>query len=442
MKTIPGKLDCTRIGHRCCSTFMQIVLFVTFLVGSQPSVQAQPAIPQYPELARLGPSSYCNPFFGFRLLFSEGLKAERIHLPVQPQGRHALLALHLQRLDRSAELFVSAFQDSAENPDRLAAKVRVQQARHGNLTATGPRAISIHGQTFYRLHIASDTSALGDESSFYFFQRGYVVHFAIFSHQPELAVTVESVIEHLEFVDPGDTACREGNASDPYYGPALPTDLVDSTVRTNPGASIPSGEFSGRSFRATALGVRVELPPRFQPLPSEEAYRIIELLRDPMNDPESDDRRRALFRACSRVLFAAIDPQTEILSQVHPGLAVAAVPKGCVPDLIPPNSPADKEKAAEFATVLARSLGATLANRGHIRLRPGGLLTSHLDGALPYRSPGEKLSRRASLSVSATANGNWLILVYAVASSPAGEREMESRIVFGAPEGDPIAVGP
>jgi len=445
MQMIPGKLDCTRIRRPNRSLIFQFLFVASYLCAS-PTVAScsgrsgeAAAPPQYPELARLGPSSYCTPFFGFRLILPSEFKPERIHLPVQPQGRHMLLALHLQRLDRSAEIFVSAFKDSSKDPAQLAAKVRVQQARHGNLVATGPGKVSIHGRTFLRLHIVGDAKAPGDETSYYFDRRGYVVHFAVFSHEPDLASAVAASIERMEFFEPGES-CPAAASQDEriFYGSALPTDLVESTIRANPGKAIPSGELAGRTFHSSALGVRVDLPPRFQPLPIEEAYRVTELMRDPTADPESSDRRRVLFRTCSRVLFAAADPQMEITSQVYPGLAVVALPKGCVPDLLPPASADDRDATGEFATVLARTLGVTLATRGHVRLHRG-VVTSSLDGTLPYRVGGEPLSRRASLSVSATANGDWIILVYTVAPSPAAEHEIESHILLATPRsGKPV----
>ncbi len=439
MRTIPGKLDCTRINLCHPSLFAQIVLIVIFLAASSALLAAQAtASPQYPELARLGPSSYCNPFFGFRLALPAGLKTERIHFPVQPSGRHMLLALRLTRLDRTVEFFITAFEDSTKDPAALAAKVRVQQIRSGGLPATGPSKLSIHGHIFYRIHVIDDMRLSGDETSYYLNERGYVLRVAIFSHDHELSAAVESAVEHLKFAEPADAACAASpNEERTFYGPALPTELVESTIFAMPGTSIPPGEFSGRSFNAPPLGVRVELPPGWQPLPIEQAYRVTELMRDPTADPESTDRRRNLFRACSRTLFAASDPRQEITSEVHPGLAVVAMPKGCVPDLLPPTSVEDRDAAGEFATVMARTLGATLVSKWRIRTNAQGVVSSHLDGALPYRVPGEPLARRISLRVSAIANGNWIILIYFAAPSPAVEREIESRIHFTTPAAAP-----
>jgi len=435
MQMVPGKLDCTRINRRSRSLFVQIVLLVTFLCAALSGLCGQEHSPEYPEVARLGPSSYCNPFFGFRLSLPAGFRYERIHLPVQRFGRHMLLALHLEQLDRSAEFYISSFEDSSEDPAHLAAKVRADEARHADSSVAGPDKISIRGRTFYRLHISGNAKLPGNESSYYFAQRGYVIHFAVQSYERDLVNAVASAINRLEFVEVGPTACS-GSASSSerlYYGPGLPSDLVESTIRANPGEEVPSGEYSGRTFQAVALGVHVHLPPRFEPLPIEEAYRVTELVRDPSDDPESSDRRRALFRSCSRVLFAANDMHSEITSQVHPGLAVVAMPQGCVPDLLLPSTAADREAAEEFATVMARTLGVTLATRGRIRSRPGAISTAHLDGTLPYHVDGDRLYRRASLRVSATASGRWLILIYTVAASPAAERDIESHVIFGSP---------
>jgi len=443
MQMIPGKLDCTRISLRCRSRFAQILLFVTLLCSQHSAALAQTAAPpQYPEVAWLGRYTYCNPYFGFRFALPAGLKSETIYLPVQPNGRHMLLATRFQRLDRSAELFISAFEDSAEDPAHLAAKARVQQAHHGGLTTTGPSALPIHEHRFYRLHIAADASGPGDESSYYTVLRGYVVHFAIFSHGHELAAAVESAIEHLEFVEPTDAGCSAaapGSSAVPpearrFYGPALPTAMVESTVRAQPGYAIPSGKLSQRVFTSAALGVRVELPPGWQPMPTYDAYRVTELMRDPTADPGITDRRRALFRACSRVIFAAADSGTEMIAEVHPGLAIVAMAQGCVPDMVMPATPDDHAASEELATVLARSLGVPLLGRGSARVNAQGSLTFDLDGTLPYQLPGEKLSRRLSLRVSTTASGSWFIFVYSATPTPAAQRELESHISVGPAE--------
>jgi hypothetical protein len=401
-----------------------------------------PASPaEYPEVAWLGRSTYCNPYLGFAFALPAELKQEPIYLPVQPKGRHMLLALHLQRLDRVADVLVSAFEDSSEKPAHLAAQSRIQQAHRAGLISNGPHAIPVHGREFYRLHIASDGPGPGNESSYFFVQRGYVVHIAIFSHDHDLATLLESSMEHLELFEPG-SACASpaANTGDQlhgaapvaaYYGPALPTGLVDATVRDAPGYSVPSGQFSKQTFIDYGLGVRIELPPDWQELPPHEAYRITELMRDPTVDPGFSDRRRAMFRACSKVVFTAFDPKTEMIPEVHPGLAVLAMPQGCVPDLVLPSTSSDRTASEDFATVLVRSLGVPLLGHGSSHTTSDGRLTFDLEGTLPYQLPGEKLSRRLSLQVSTTANGRWLIFVYSATPSSSAEHELESRITIG-----------
>lgn len=357
-----------------------------------------------------------------------------------------LFATRLQRLDRSADLLMSAFEDNSEKPAHLAAKARVQQAHQGRLASSTPHLFSVHGHEFYRIRITGDVPGFGNESSYYFALRGYVIHIAIITPEHDLAAGLESALEHLEFFEPGESACT---TTDPapsamaspshaelaparrYYGPALPTDLVESTLLEAPGNSIPSGEFSHKTFTSPALGLRVELPPGWQALPTREASRVTELMRDPTNDPEHSDSRRALFRACSRVVFAAADSKTELMPEVHPGLAIVAMLQGCVPDLLLPATPDDHAAAEDFATVLARSLGLPLLGRGSSHGDSEGHVSFDLDGTLPYQVPGEKLSRRVGLRVSTRSSGRWLIFVYSVTPTPAAQRELESHIAIG-----------
>ena len=409
----------------------------------------------YPEVAWLAPSSYCNPYFGFRLTLPPELKSEPIFLPVEATNRrHMLLALRLWRLDRSADLFISAFEDGSENPAHLAAKVRMRMARDAGLLTTGPRELSVADHKFYRLSIFNDAPGPGNESSYFLAMRGSVLQIAIFSHADDLAASLKAALEHLEFLKPEQAACTSAparapdaiasgvttNAAPPaprparlYYGPALPTALVESTLRASPGNSVPLGEFSRGTFADAALGVRAALPKGWQALPSDQADRVTELMRDPLDDPGAGDRRRALFRACSRVLFTAADPATEMITDVHPALAILAMPQGCIPDMVPPTTLEDRAATADFATVLVRSLGVPLLRRASPERRAGGSLSFNLEGTLPYQLPGEKLSRRLGLRVAATASGPWLILVYSVTPTPAFERELDAHIAIGLP---------
>lgn len=116
---------------------------------------------------------------------------------------------------------------------------------------------------------------------------------------------------------------------------------------------------------------------------------------------------------------------------MHPGIALVAMAQGCVPDMVMPAGAEDHAASEELATVLARSLGVPLLTRGSARVNAQGGLTFDLDGTLPYQVPGEKLSRRLSLRVSATASGRWFIFVFSATSSPAAQRELESRISIG-----------
>jgi hypothetical protein len=445
MLKCPGKLDCTRIGTYLCILGVQILLFVTFLCSGG-LAQSPPSPPPYPEVAYLSRSSYCNPDLGFRLDLPVDFKFDPLYLPVQPHGRHMLLAMHMRRLDRSADLFISASEDPSADSAHTAARARLQQARHAGFEASGPNVISIHEHDIYRVRVSSDTQDLGDESSYYFQQRGLLVHVAVFSHEHEFSAALQSSIEHAQFREPGDSACVNSSPTPPatalnsdsvlsrlYYGPALPTDLVESTLRAAPGNTIPEGQFSQHTFDNPTLGVRVELPPGWQPIPTQEAYRVTELMRDPTTDPALTDRRRALFRACSRVLFTATDPKTELLPEVNPALAILATRQGCVPDLVPPATVDERAAAEEFATVLVRSLGAPELVRGSIHVNSDGPLVFNLDGGLPYKLPGEMLARRLSLHVSATSSGPWLIFIYSVTPSHAAQRELESHISIGEP---------
>lgn len=452
---IPGKLDCTRIRPHLrnrAAHIMWLVMFrpVALLFIFCSVTLAQTVAPQYPEIAWLTRSTYCNPYFGFRLALPAELKSEPIYLPVQPRDQHALLAMHLRRLDRTADILISAVPDKSGNSARLAAKARAQQAHKRGLATSGPSSLSVHEHEFYRLRVISDTQSVGNESSYFLSLRGFLLHIAIFSHEHDLAAALDSSVEHhLEFIESGGSACTPVNAPTPaamaspaqppeptrlYYGPALPTELVESTLRESPGNAVPSGQLSHKTFTDPALGVRVELPPGWQALPNSEAYRATELMRDPVTDPENTDKRRALFSACSRVIFTAADLQTEPVSQLHPTLAIAAMPQGCIPDMVPPANSEDRSAAADFATVLARSLGATLLGHGSLDDSPDGRLTFNLDGTLPYQVSGEKLLRRLGLRVSATASGPWLIFVYSVTPTHAAQRDLESRIAIGNPD--------
>ncbi len=485
MQTIPGKLDCTRSRPRLCAAGVQIFLFVTFLCIFSSATLAQPSAPPptYPEVAWRTPTSYCNPYFGFRLQLSPQLKSEPIYLPVLPPhsksapspaatsstvqtpplpspSTRMLLATRVQRVDRDAEIFISAVEDSLDDSAHQSAREAVHIAHDRGFITSGPNTLSVHDHSLFRLRIAGDPEAPGDETSYYFSLRGHVIHIAIFSHDPDLATSIDSAIEHMEFFSPHPSSCTgaspapsstgskpTASASKPtsgsttstpsaqlYYGPALPTELVESTIKASPGSKIPDGRFARGNFVSPALGVHVTLPPGWQPLPNEEAYHVTELMRDPISDPSLADRRRALFHACSRVIFTAHAPKTELTTLVHPALAIAAMPTGCVPDLTMPSATANRDELRDFATVLLRSLGVLQLSRASIRRTPSSHLIFTLDGTLPYQIPGELLARRLSLRVSATTSGPWLLFIYSVTGTPSAQRDLESRIGITNPE--------
>ena len=123
MLRFPGKFDCTRIRpqsekrlllesrpvslrHAPARNWLICLCLFCSVASAQP----------YPEVAWLAPSSYCNPYFGFRLTLPPELKSEPIFLPVESNRHHMLLALRLWRLDRYADLLISAFEDARKIP--------------------------------------------------------------------------------------------------------------------------------------------------------------------------------------------------------------------------------------------------------------------------------------------------------------------------------------
>jgi hypothetical protein len=461
-----GKLDCTRSRARTGGKWRRILrrALLACLLGCVALVpvgrlHGQSMVPpRYPEIGRLGLSSYCNPYFGFRLRLPREMKGSTLHLPVEASERHMLLALRVARLDRTGSLYISAVRDPSAEPLRHAARERVQLARQEGLSATGPGVLKIGQRELLTVHVQNPKSdAPGDESSVFFLARDYVIQASAVSHDPPVLAALEKVLQHIEFMEPGEDSCREApplaatrpdaTAAPPlatpplerlYWGPALPTELVEETLKHSLGQSVPAGELAAGSFLDPALGLRVALLPGWQPLEGELGARIPELLRDPVTDAGSGDRRRALFRSCSRLLFAAHDPRRELLPEVHPSLAVMAMPLGCVPDMRPPETLDDQAELNDFATALLRSTGAQLLSRGLVRTGPGGRLFFNMDGTLPWLPPGEKLARRMSLRLTATTSGGWLLLFYSVAEAPEMQRELESHIFLGnAPGGHP-----
>lgn len=464
MPIFPGKLDCNRSHSRLHT--MRIILLIGLCFGAAIArAQSVASPPQYPEIGWLTDSTYCNPYFGIRLNLPAGFRTERIYLPVQPNGRHMLLAMHLLQVDRSADIFLSAFEDNAPDSALRAARSRQQDARAASLTAHGPKQVHVHEHPLYRLNVTNLNGGSDAENNYYLAMRGWVLHFAIISSEQDLAAPISSAIEHLEFLDSVPHPCAPapmsnqladgnitnsarpmsftdmpaaiaGNATSSvspeapriYYGPSLPTALVESTLREAPGNSIPAGEFTRGVFSDPEVGVRFHLPRGWQPMSADDAYGVTELMRDPVSDPDAGDRRRALFRTCSRVLFSAADPATELVPEVHPAIAIAAMPQGCVPDLVLPARTDDFSGAEDFGNLLARSLGAFLLHHGNIQELTSGRTLFQLDGALPYQAPGELLTRRFSLRVTATTSGPWLIFIYSIAANPAAQRELESRI--------------
>jgi hypothetical protein len=56
-----------------------------------------------------------------------------------------------------------------------------------------------------------------------------------------------------------------------------------------------------------------------------------------------------LFRACSRVVFTASTPKTEMISKVHPGFAVVGMGQGCISDPMLRTTSDDRPASENFA---------------------------------------------------------------------------------------------
>lgn len=375
---------------------------------------------EYPELARLGPAEYCNPYFGFRLPLPPAIHSERYYRPNPPEGRHMLLALNLWRLDHSAELFITSFEDATPDAAGLAAHARLKQQKQVYFSASMPPPIEVAGHKIYRLKAEGDAH-LGYASTWFVELRGSVVVISLHSREPGLEPAVAAAVEHMTFFAPGAEACAAG---DLYYGPALPSALVEETIARAPGRSVPAGELQAGEYVAPALGLRVGMPPRWVPLSVEEREGLPELLAEP-----APSRRHQLLRACSRVLFAAVDPLVEPVSGVHPSLGLLALPRGCVPDLLPPPLDAGREAEMEFGDLLLLSLGFA-ANDEWKLYHEGGL--HHLDGVMPYHVPGEEMTRRLTVRVSVASRGDYLVLLYTVTTSPSEQRRLGEHIHFSA----------
>ena len=380
---------------------------------------------RYPEVGRLGEAAYCNPFFGFRLPLPAEMKMRRLHLPVQPAGRHVLLALRYSRLDRPAEFFISAFPDATPQAAKLAAAVHRQELSKVAPSSPELREVSLAGHSVQRLRAALNARD-GNELDFYFETRGWVVRLEIHTLDREMEDALAAQVAKLSFFADASDAADAGCAEAPlYYGPGLPTSLVDERIAQHPGSTVPAGEFRDGVFSAPFLGLRVTLPARWQTLSEAERERLPELLAEP-----EKNRRHDLLRACSRVLFGAYDPLVEPVSGVHPALAVSAMPLGCVPGLVPPAPTAQPEVLYDFGHALLDSMG--LGAIGEWKMRPERGAYS-LAGAMPYRVPGEPLSRRLTLRVSAIPRGDSLLLIYSVTTSPSGQRALNEHISLAAP---------
>ena len=108
--------------------------------------------------------------------------------------------------------------------------------------------------------------------------------------------------------------------------------------------------------------------------------------------------------------YPAAESSADPFSDVHPALVIAAMPQGCIPDLVIPATLEDRAASEEFAILLVRSLGVLQLERGRIYVsgEPGApsRLTFRFDGELPYQLPGERLARRLSLRLSAAGSGH------------------------------------
>lgn len=398
-----------------------ITLWAGCIVGAraqQDAPSGQPHRPPiYEESGFLSPTRYTSAFFGFSFELPESSDVRTLEQPLQPD-QYALLSIVLRNGHRPpTALDIAAIESggpvgSAEDAVR---KWR-DELKRTNAGATSARQKTIGG---HRFHIGETSSPyeLHHNQLVAFEEKGYIVEIAVSSLDPEYQPKLEKALLSMKFFEPEAALEVAGKDGQPYMGPTIPRQVVESWLSNPPADRVNPGQVSGRIYQNPQLGFTFQIPESWTVKPTDYPDPLEDFKAQPgLGREAAQEYRSRVASACQRQLLYAVEKKD---SPAAPRVLILGAPMECLPGATFPKSIQDKEGALDLLRVLAQ----TLSGAGD--LRKGGLfmigdqLCIKLQGVVSApKSSTDKLITRKEHQIIVTKRGEFLVIWRVVSDGP------------------------
>jgi len=385
----------------------------------------------YPESGYLSVARYTNAYFGFAINIPPTSKVTPLGASLEESGNYRLLSVEMLNIGRPTDLTITAHKSQDVDGKAAAHEVVELLRKKQERSVWGPKARMMGGHKFYAISVEPSFQNPYTENAYFTAMKGYVVIIRVRSLDDDYMKVLTKAIEKIEFFEPSLAGEMAGEGARTYYGPALPTDLVDAELADPPSARMDAGALKGNVYKNKGIGFAYEIPAGWQTDKKGNGELDNLLLREEDRTP-GDLRMHQFWNACSKVLVRVNDPRKTLVSLLHPMVIVQAFDTSCLPELPFPSDPKDAVGAAEFANLfagLSQMPGIRKADVGKI----DGRTFIELRGAISFEKEKDPLVRRLSNSAFVMRYRHYLLVWYMLAENDADLRTIreESKVVFG-----------
>jgi len=419
-----------RVNWNAVARLRAILWLVTLALCARAGVCAG-AGGAYPESGYLSQARYTNAFFGFAINIPPTSKVIPLGAALEESGNYRLLSVEMLNIGRPTDLTITAHKSADVDGKTAAHEVAELLRKKQERAVWGPKVRMMGGHKFYEIAVASSFQNPYMENAYFTAMKGYVVIIRVRSLDDDYVKVLTKAIEKIEFFEPSLAGEMAGNGARPYYGPALPTDLVDAKLADPPSAKIDGGTLEGNIYKNNEIGFAYELPGGWK-IDKNGNDKLDNLLLRGEDRTPGDLRMHQFWNACSKVLVRVNDPRKTMVSLLHPMVIVEAFDTACLPELPFPSDRKDAVGAVEFANLfagLSQMPGIRKADVGDIN----GRTFIELRGVISFEKEKDPLVRRLSNAAFVMRHKHYLLVWYMLAENDADLRAIreESKVVFG-----------
>ena len=367
----------------------------------------------YPEMAELTANAYTNLYFALRMELPTAKRTEALHLPVMPEGRHALLALRFVGINGGSRLtaVVSANRNAADDLEAEGTLV-IFSAENEMLATTDPIQAA---KDEAAQHADATVRDFGDGRvrvcthnttgcTLYVFlqRRGQLLKIVASSDDPVMFQRIAVVASTIN----SPLLSYRHLPKQLYTGPTVPTALVQHALDSHMKAIDP-GTLENGVYRNSQLHLEYGIPKGWSVVPMDLGTARFEQLHAPPLEAVEKVRQRALFQACSQPLLHLAKNQSATGPDGTEILSLFAISPECL-SLNVPRDWTDTRMAGEFADQLS-----TVYDFGDLRtarqVELAGARFISMEGTLSTSLADTQLKKRSSQTLFLTPAGDHLI---------------------------------